>query len=112
MISKTAGLGGNVLGLDAADGPLINCLIAATWNNTSDDEVVVGTAKLLLKEVEEGAKKKKIYSKFKYLNYAYVGQPVIEGYGEENVRFLREVSKKYDPRGVFQRQVPGGFKLF
>lgn len=46
------------------------------------------------------------------MNYASAGQPVIEGYGEENVRFLREVSRKYDPKGVFQRRVPGGFKLF
>jgi hypothetical protein len=25
---------------------------------------------------------------------------------------LKEVARKYDPTGVFQRQVPGGFKLY
>jgi hypothetical protein len=36
---------------------------------------------------------------------------VIEGYGAANVAFLRDVSRKYDPLGVFQKLVPGGFKL-
>jgi len=25
---------------------------------------------------------------------------------------MREVARKYDPTGIFQTQVPGGFKLF
>jgi len=28
------------------------------------------------------------------------------------VEFLRRVSRRYDRRGVFQRLVPGGFKLW
>ena len=35
----------------------------------------------------------------------------IAGYGEENVEILQKVSRKYDPEGVFQRLVSGGFKL-
>ena len=46
-----------------------------------------------------------------YMGYAYPTQPVIEGYGRENVDLLREVSRRYDPQGVFQSLVPGGFKL-
>ena len=46
-----------------------------------------------------------------YIGYAYPTQPVLEGYGRENVELLREVSRIYDPEGVFQRLVPGGFKL-
>ena len=45
------------------------------------------------------------------MNYAYPTQPVIASYGGENVRFLRNVSNKFDPQGVFQKLVPGGFKL-
>jgi len=33
------------------------------------------------------------------------------GYGEESLERMKGVSKKYDPEGVFQRGVPGGFKL-
>lgn len=46
-----------------------------------------------------------------YLNYAYPGQDPIKGYGQEGVKLLREASKKYDPKGVFQNLVPGGFKV-
>lgn len=47
-----------------------------------------------------------------YLNYADKGQEVIRGYGEGNRKELRRVSKVYDPEGVFQKAVVGGFKLF
>jgi hypothetical protein len=29
----------------------------------------------------------------------------------ENVEYLMNVSRRYDQKGVWQRQVPGGFKL-
>lgn len=112
VIEKTPGLGGNSLGLNAADGPQIITLIAATWDNPADDEAVESAAKSLLKQVEHEAKKRGVHHPFIYMNYAYAGQAVIEGYGPNNQRFLQRVSRKYDPHGVFQRQVPGGFKLF
>ena len=49
---------------------------------------------------------------FEYLNYADSSQNPIASYGADNVRRLRAMSRKYDPHGVFQRQVPGGFKLW
>jgi len=51
-------------------------------------------------------------SEFLYLNYADQGQGVIAGYGEGNRMELRRVSRVYDPEGVFQKAVVGGFKLF
>ena len=49
--------------------------------------------------------------KFVYMNYAHPTQLVIQSYGQDNVNFLRTVSKKYDPRQTFRKLVPGGFKL-
>lgn len=46
-----------------------------------------------------------------YLNYADTSQDSMGSYGEDNLRFLKEVAAKYDPEGVFQRRFPGGFKL-
>jgi hypothetical protein len=43
-------------------------------------------------------------------NYSAYNQKVIEGYGPDSVAFLKRVSKKYDPTGVFLRLV-GGQKL-
>lgn len=47
-----------------------------------------------------------------YMNYAYTSQDPIGSYGEENKAELQRVSNRYDPQGLFQKGVPGGFKLF
>lgn len=46
-----------------------------------------------------------------YLNYAHSSQDVLQSYGQENLRLIRETAAKYDSEGVFQRLCPGGFKL-
>lgn len=46
-----------------------------------------------------------------YLNYAIRIQDVLGSYGPENVAKLRAASHKYDPDQVFQRLVPGGYKI-
>lgn len=48
---------------------------------------------------------------FIYLNYALPPQNPIRNYGETNVQRMLEVSRRYDPRQIFQLNVPGGFKL-
>jgi hypothetical protein len=50
-------------------------------------------------------------SDYLYLNYADGFQKPIAAYGEESVRFLQGVSRKYDGNGVFQKAVKGGFKI-
>lgn len=32
-------------------------------------------------------------------------------HGEDNVRFMREVSRKYDPEGLFQKRMRSGVKI-
>ncbi|KAI4280384.1 MAG: hypothetical protein L6R38_004507 [Xanthoria sp. 2 TBL-2021] len=116
ITSRSAPLGGNSLGLSPTDdGPLVNCLLTATWNNTADDELAQTTAVKLFNDIEKEARfqnKPSLYHPYKYLNYADGGQDVIGGYGTNVRNRLRRVSRKYDPRGVFQRQVTGGFKLW
>lgn len=58
------------------------------------------------------AASKKQLNSYKYLNYAYKTQQPIQGYGAASVAKLQAASKKYDPYQVFQKLVPGGFKLF
>ncbi|KAL8912284.1 MAG: hypothetical protein Q9171_002656 [Xanthocarpia ochracea] len=115
ITNRSASLGENCLGLDPREGTLINCLLTATWNDTKDDQLAQETAVRLFDEIEKEAQsqnKPSLFVPYKYLNYADGSQDVISGYGKNNVNRLRKVSRKYDPRGVFQRQVPGGFKLF
>ncbi|KAL4876958.1 hypothetical protein BJY04DRAFT_231249 [Aspergillus karnatakaensis] len=61
--------------------------------------------------LDQYAKKTGAYNEYIYLNYAAAGQSPLEGYGSENVAFLQRVARKHDPAGVFQRLVPGGFKI-
>ena len=112
VTSKSSALGGNSLGLDPSDGPLVMILLSITWDSASDDATVMSTANALIDEIEAAAKVNGLYHAFKYLNYANAGQDVFDGYGPANRVHLQAVSKRYDPTGVFQRAVPGGFKLF
>lgn len=48
---------------------------------------------------------------FRYLNYCDGSQDPLGSYGEENVKKMKAAAAKYDPTGVFQTRVPGGFKI-
>ncbi|KAI1841301.1 hypothetical protein JX266_012537 [Neoarthrinium moseri] len=48
---------------------------------------------------------------FIYANYADDSQDPLGSYGADNVQHMREVAAKYDPTGVFQTRIPGGFKI-
>lgn len=112
LLRKSAELGGNVLGLSAEDGPLVSILALTWWKNKTDDEKIVGTFRKVIETIEQDATSRGTAVLFKYMNYAWDFQDPISSYGEKNRAFLQEVSKKYDPKGVFQKGVPGGFKLF
>jgi hypothetical protein len=101
----------NSLGLDAESGPLMSILLLNWWKNKDDDERVVKTFRGVLDEINEMAKERGAAVAYKYMNYAFEGQEVIESYGEEVRGALRKVSGRYDAEGLFQKGVPGGFKI-
>ncbi|KAI5917428.1 putative FAD-binding oxidoreductase [Camillea tinctor] len=101
--------GGNALGLEP---------VAQTWFHTDmgwwfpeDDDASHSAIRSLTDEVEAAAKDQDVYLPYLFMNDASAGQDVIKHYGMDNWRKLKEVQWKYDPRAVFQRLVPGGFKL-
>ncbi|KAL9122301.1 MAG: hypothetical protein Q9187_001149 [Circinaria calcarea] len=112
ITEKTALLGGNSLGLDPSDGALVLCLVSAVWSLASDDARVTASIKELFDQIDKASMAAGLFHRFKYLNYAVPWQDPISGYGPENKARLQAVSKKYDPIGLFQIAVPGGFKLF
>ena len=109
--SRAAALGGNSLGLDPSDGALVLCLISVTWETTADDAQIASTINSLNSQIVDTAKAKGLFNSWIYLNYAGASQDPISGYGAANKARLRAVSRKYDPDQVFQRNVPGGFKV-
>ncbi|KAI0902487.1 FAD-binding domain-containing protein [Annulohypoxylon nitens] len=102
----------NSLGMTVADGPLVSVLLLTWWKNKEDDEKIIQTFKGVLEKIDQDAASRSTAHPFKYMNYAYSFQDPISSYGPRNVEKLREVSVRYDPEGLFQKGVPGGFKLF
>lgn len=82
-----------------------------SWDNKADDALFRRLASTGLEQLNEFAKSIGADNEYIYLNYADRSQNPLAGYGEENVEFMRMVAREYDPSGVFQNQVPGGFKL-
>ncbi len=112
--SAASAADGNSLGLErsSSSAALVLCLISATWDTPTDDAQIASVAKSLNGAIVDAAKAKGLFNRWIYLNYAADFQDPIGGYGAENGARLRAVSRKYDPDQVFQKNVPGGFKLF
>lgn len=87
-------------------------LLGVTWSDEADDDTVINAVTDLFTTFDAYAASQKGLNSYKYLNYAFKTQNPIQGYGASNVEKLQAISKKYDPSGVFQKLVPGGFKLF
>lgn len=103
---------GNVLGLEqnAYDGIVIQ--ISASVRTPELEELVRPKVRGLLEGVRafastiEGGVLPWIY-----MNYAHSSQDVLQSYGPDNVRRIRDAASRYDPEGVFQYLCPGGFKI-
>ena len=105
--------GGNSLGLDPEkDGDIMNVLVSVSWDAEAEDALIEEQVKAVLEGAKSEALAMGVFNRYEYLNYAAEWQDPISGYGEGVKKELQGVSKAYDPKGVFQRLVPGGFKLF
>jgi hypothetical protein len=111
IYSKAKATGGNSLGLENEAADLIIVLLTATWNKAKSDAAVNLAAQDLFAKARMEARAQGLWSDFTYLNYAAQFQDPIADYGGESVARLKAVSRKYDNTAVFQRLVPGGFKL-
>lgn len=112
LLAKSDASGGNVLGLHASDGPIVSVLLLSYWADRADDAAVISFMENTLAQMQADATAKGTIIPYIYMNYAFTGQDVINSYGPANKAKLQAASKKYDPIGLFQKGVPGGFKLF
>jgi hypothetical protein len=112
LLQKSEENGGNSLGLKPSDGPLVSILLLSYWKNKTDDDTVIKFKKTVLEQIKAVASENGTLIPYVYMNYAFNHQDPIASYGVANKTKLQEVSKEYDPEGIFQTSVPGGFKLF
>lgn len=103
--------GGNVLGLDRFDETLIMYEPYFAWEDSAEDELFEGHAQKLREDISAYAVSIGSDNPFLYLDYADISQKPLESYGPENVAKIRAAAAKYDPKGVFQNMMPGGFKI-
>jgi hypothetical protein len=107
--SKTAG--GNAMNIDPEDGPLFIILLNPTWDSPEDDARVQDGVKELVATYKRVAGERGALHRYIFTNDAEKDEDVFRGYDEESRDSLKKVSEKYDPQGIFQTGVPGGFKL-
>jgi hypothetical protein len=101
----------NPLGLHDCQEPLVIVSFTVNWDESRDDEFVKNTTRYAVEKIDGIAAANKASHPYRYLNYCAEWQRPFEGYGMENLHFLKEVSMRYDPEGLFQRGCVGGFKL-
>ena len=102
----------NPLGLHAeVNEPLVIVSFTVNWDEIDDDNLVKTTIRRAVEQIETIAAANKTGHPYRYLNYCQEWQKPFEGYGKENLQFLHEVSRRYDPDGLFQKGCMGGFKL-
>lgn len=101
----------NALGLQDRTEALAIGLMTGSWALEADDEAAQAACRTMVEAVEGDAKALGVYDPFYYLNYAAPWQNPISSYGKKNKKELSKVAKKYDKKGVFTKQVPGGFKV-
>ncbi|KAH8704705.1 6-hydroxy-D-nicotine oxidase [Talaromyces proteolyticus] len=101
--------GSNSLGLAGTDDVLSILYFGLTLETYN--ETIVNSFNSIFATLQEESKSRGLLNPYIMWNYAGLGQEVFPSYGYSSLGFMKKVSKRYDPKGVFQRLVPGGFKL-
>ncbi|KAL2200173.1 hypothetical protein P885DRAFT_28222 [Corynascus similis CBS 632.67] len=109
---RSVAAGGNVMGVDQQPHNGVLFLATAMVRTPEQEAFAYPKVKAWVDSVSEFARGiEGGLLPWRYLNYADKSQDPIASYGEDNVKFLREVAARYDPGEVFQKLCPGGFKL-
>lgn len=113
MVAHGDERGGNVLGLGrvVADGPALMWLLALTVDTAENQELILPLLLDLERVINEFAVEEGLQEDWEFLNYSGLDQTPISHYGEETVRFMRNISLEYDPGRVFQDLRKTGFRI-
>lgn len=111
LLENSEKAGGNAMRILSSEGPLFVVLINPVWQLAEDDKRIFAEVDGLIKDLRRLAQEKGLLHRYIFTNYGYSNDDVMAGYGSENLARLRDTSQKYDPEGIFQKAVPGGFKL-
>ncbi|KAF9773130.1 hypothetical protein IL306_009104, partial [Fusarium sp. DS 682] len=103
--------GGNTLGLEPSDGPLMLVQLTTTWEDSQLDALIEDSSRQLVVKIESMAEKRGLGNGFIYMNYAGSTQQMQKLYGKRKQRKLRQIARKWDPQGKLARLWRGYFKV-
>ena len=86
-------------------------LLDVAWNSSQYDDKVRKIADTIMSNLASYLRGAGALKDFQYINYAFQDQDPLGGYGNASLAKIKAASAKYDPGQVFQKLVPGGFKL-
>ena len=109
LIAEGEAQGSNALGLAHRNQTWL--VLDVGWEFQSDDKAAHAAGSSLRNRIERESKQSGNYVEYIFMNDASWDQDVLKHYGSSNSARLRRVQEIYDPSAVFQRLVPGGFKL-
>lgn len=101
------------MGVGRNNGNHMLFLIYLNWIELSDDQRFTDAAYATIDDINAAVKTLEVADPYVYLKYAgqRQRQNPVAGYGEDKVEKIRALSRKYDSQGVFQKLVPGAFKI-
>lgn len=101
------------LGPVQTQGDLVYIHLAVSTDDSekSSDSALEKVLRELISTAEAKAKKLGVYRSYLQTTYAESWQNPLLRRSQSTLEELWAVSRKYDPQQVFQKQVPGGFKL-
>lgn len=111
FLQKSSEMGGNSLGLSPTDGPVVIVLLNSVHVNPADDDTVRNTVLDLIDSIDKLSASRGLDPRYRFTNYGYKTQKILQGYGPESLAHLRATAFKYDPNGFFQEVVSTGFKI-
>lgn len=110
--SRESNPGGNPLGFDPeTKGTYMAWAEVVEWNGTQYDEQVHDWVKNTTWTIANATQEAGIWDPFLYMGDSTYFQDIYDGYGQENKQRLLDISRKYDPKRVFQKLLPGGYKI-
>ncbi|KAF4950591.1 hypothetical protein FGADI_8105 [Fusarium gaditjirri] len=103
--------GGNMLGIEDQGAAIMWTGGISLYTTDADCAIAQAEMDIMSTKIQEYAESLDAHVDLVYLNYAYSSQDPLGSYGKENTQHIRDVADKYDPKGLFQTRVPGGFKI-
>jgi hypothetical protein len=109
--SAANGVGGTPLELSSTKGVYLCYAEVVEWIGSEYDDFVMQWVEKTTYKINNATLAAGLFDSFNYMGDTAGFQSMYRGYGVLNQAKLLSISRKYDPERLFQRLLPGGFKI-